>query len=269
MMIRLFILLLGISVAVPAMAALDLVLPEKAFQGDMIVGRVLPRAQVWSGGKGLMVDEAGYFVMGVPRDMKSDLVVLAKAGHDRIKQTIGILARKWQIERIDGLPKKKVTPDPETLRRIREDSRKVRAIRTSTPHPTGLFIEKGFITPVRGRISGVFGSQRILNGKPRSPHRGLDIAASMETPVLSPADGIVCLVAEDMVLMGNTLIVDHGLGVRSIFIHLNRVIVKKGDRVSQGDLIARVGKSGRATGPHLHWGVFVGTVAVDPRKLFH
>jgi len=247
--------------------ALELILPESAYQGDMIVGRVVPSADVWTGGEALTVSQEGYFVIGVPRDRKSDAVVLAKNNHDRIKRTIRILARKWRIERINGLPKKKVSPDPAALRRIKADAQKVNVVRSSPPHPAGLFVEKGFALPVKGRVSGVFGSQRILNDKPRSPHRGLDIAAPTGTPVLSPADGIVRLTAEDMYLMGNTMIVDHGLGVRSIFIHLNRILVKEGDRVTRGDLIARVGQSGRATGPHLHWGVFVGTVAVDPQKV--
>lgn len=265
-MIRLLTTIFLLAMALPAWA-LDLILSETAYQGDMIVGRVVPFADIWTGGKALTVSEDGYFVIGVPRDRKSDAVVLAKSNNGRIKRTIRILARKWRIERINGLPKKKVSPDPAALRRIKADAQKVNAVRSSPSYPLGLFVKKGFTLPVRGRVSGVFGSQRILNDKPRSPHRGLDIAAPMGTPVLSPADGIVRLAAKDMYLMGNTLIVDHGLGVRSIFIHLNRILAKEGDRVTQGDLIARVGQSGRATGPHLHWGVFVGTVAVDPERV--
>ena len=265
-MIRLLTANFLLTMALPAWA-LDLILPESAYQGDMIVGRVVPSADIWTGGKALTVSEEGYFVIGVPRDLKSDTVVLAKNNNGSIKRTIRILARKWRIERINGLPKKKVSPDPAALQRIKADARKVNVIRSSPPHPAGLFVEKGFTLPVKGRVSGVFGSQRILNDKPRSPHRGLDIAAPKGTQVLSPADGIVRLTAEDMYLMGNTLIVDHGLGVRSIFIHLDRILAKEGDRVTQGNLIARVGQSGRATGPHLHWGVFVGTVAVDPERV--
>ncbi len=251
----------------PAWASLELTLPQKAFQGDLVVGRVVPTSEVWTGGEALSVSADGYFVIGVSRDLKSDIVVLAKNDDERVKRTIRVMARKWHIERIKGLPKEKVSPDPETLARIQADSRKVNAVRSAPPSSVALFVEKGFTLPVQGRVSGVFGSQRFLNDKPRSPHRGLDIAAPMGTPVIAPTDGIVRLVAEDMVLMGNTLIVDHGLGLRSIFIHLDRLLVKEGDVVSQGDLIARVGKSGRTTGPHLHWGVFVGTVAVDPQKV--
>lgn len=267
MTVRTLLFFFVLTTPVPQAAALDLILPDTASQGDMVVGRVVPPAGVWTRGKALTVSKQGYFVIGVPRDQKNDTVVLAKNGPTRIKRTIRILARQWRVERISGLPKKKVSPDKDTLRRIRADAKKVTAIRVSNPYPMGWFLDSGFRLPLNGRISGVFGSQRILNAKPRSPHRGVDIAAPMGTPVVNPADGVVCLVANDMVLMGNTLMVDHGLGVRSIFIHLNRILVKYGDHVAQGDLIARVGQSGRATGPHLHWGIFVGTVAIDPLRV--
>ena len=258
---------LALAIVTPSAWGLKLALPAKAFQGDMIVGRVLPPSEIWTGGKALAVSPNGYFVIGVARDLKSDIVVLAKTDDERVKRTIRVMARKWRIERIEGLPKEKVSPDPETLRRIKADNRRVHTLRAAPPSLAALFVDKGFSLPVKGRLSGVFGSQRVLNGQPRSPHRGVDIAAPMETPVVCPADGVVQLTAPDMVLMGNTLMVDHGLGVRSIFIHLNRIVVKEGQRVSKGDVIARVGKSGRATGPHLHWGVYVGTVAVDPQKV--
>jgi len=123
--------------------------------------------------------------------------------------------------------------------------------------------------PVTGRISGIFGSQRVLNGEPRSPHAGVDIAAPLGTPARSPANGIIRLVVKDTFLMGNVLIIDHGLGVRSIFIHLDSIAVAEGDLVRQGEVVARVGQSGRATGPHLHWGVSVGSTPVDPMRLIN
>jgi len=267
MLYRSLLFLLALSVSAPSAAALELILPDTASQGDMVVGRVVPPAKVWARSKALTVSENGYFVIGIPRDQKSDTVVLAKSGPARIKRTVRVLARNWQIERINGLPKKKVSPDKKTLKRIRADAARVTAVRTSAPSPAAWFLSSGFRLPLTGRISGVFGSQRILNKKPRSPHRGVDIAAPMGTPIVSPADGIVCLVARNMVLMGNTVMVDHGLGVRSIFIHLSRILVQNGDRVARGDLIGRVGQTGRATGPHLHWGVFVNAVAVDPMRV--
>jgi murein DD-endopeptidase MepM/ murein hydrolase activator NlpD len=177
------------------------------------------------------------------------------------------LAFSWQIQRIDGLPKRYVEPSPEALKRIKDDKELVRLTRGAKPNMVPLFLENGFIKPVKSHITGVFGSQRILNGQPNSPHWGVDIAAPIGEPVYSPADGIVNLISKNMYLMGNTLMIDHGLGVRSIFIHLDRINVKKGDFIKQGSVLAHVGKTGRATGPHLHWGVSVGTVPVDPMRL--
>ena len=267
MIYRSLFLLLALSVSIPSTSAFELVLPDTASQGDMIIGHVVPSAEVWARSKALMVSKQGYFVIGVPRDQKSNIVVLSRKGSIRTKRTIRILARNWRIERINGLPRKKVSPDKGTLKRIRADSTRVAAVRASAPSSAGWFIGSGFQLPLTGRISGVFGSQRILNKKPRSPHRGVDIAAPMGTPVVSPADGVVCLVAKNMVLMGNTVMVDHGLGVRSIFIHLSRILVKNGDRVARGNLIGRVGQTGRTTGPHLHWGVYVNAIAVDPMRV--
>jgi murein DD-endopeptidase MepM/ murein hydrolase activator NlpD len=247
--------------------ALQFILPDAAYQGDTIVGRILPPATVSVGGTICTVSPKGYFVIGVPRRQKTDLLVLARYGNEKKSRVIRILAYPWQIQRIDGLPERYVNPPPEALRRIKEDKEKVRAIRRAKLHPVPLFVESGFIEPVNGLITGIFGNQRILNGQPRSPHWGVDFAAPMGEPVYSPADGIVSLVAKDMYLMGNTLMVDHGIGVQSIFIHLNSIKVKKGDYVKQGSTIAQVGRTGRATGTHLHWGISVGIVPVDPARL--
>ena len=154
--------------------------------------------------------------------------------------------------------------DPD-LSRI--DAGKIRDVRRTPPYVIPLFQKRGFVIPVKGRISGVFGSQRILNGEPRNPHSGVDIAAPIGTAVHNPADGIARLVVKDTFLMGNVLMIDHGLGVSSIFIHLDSVAVAEGDLVPQGEIVARVGQTGRATGPHLHWGVSVGGTPVDPLRL--
>jgi murein DD-endopeptidase MepM/ murein hydrolase activator NlpD len=124
-----------------------------------------------------------------------------------------------------------------------------------------------FIWPVTGRISGVYGSQRILNGKPKRPHYGVDIAAPTGTPVKAPADGVVSLVHNDMFYSGGTLIVDHGHGLSTTYMHLHKILVKKGQRVKQGDVIAQVGATGRVTGPHLHWGMNWFDTRLDPSLL--
>jgi murein DD-endopeptidase MepM/ murein hydrolase activator NlpD len=247
--------------------ALQISLPDTSYQGDMIMGKVDSPATVYVNGKPYPVSNRGYFVIGVPRLMKKDISVRAKTGRQKVSKIIRVLAYPWRIQRINGLPDPYVNLSPDNIKRIRNDNQKVRSIRLAKANLVPLFLNNGFIAPVKGPITGVFGSQRILNGETRSPHHGVDFAAPLNTPVHCPADGIVRLTVRNMYLMGNTLIIDHGLGVQSIFMHLNRILVKEGDAVKQGAVIGRVGKSGRATGPHLHWGVSVGTIQVDPARL--
>ena len=247
--------------------ALQLTLPARAYQGDLIVGKVEPLAAVSLKGKALAVSEDGYFVTGVPRLQKTDLLFTATGSQSTVSKTVRVLAYKWKIQRIDGLPKRHVSPPPDGLIKIKKDNQRIRDVRRAQKYPIPLFLKDGFITPVEGAVTGVYGSQRILNGKPRSPHRGVDIAAARGTPVVSPANGIVRLAAQGMYLMGNTLMIDHGLGVISIFIHLDSISAREGDRVEQGKVVARVGQTGRATGPHLHWGVSVGSISIDPARL--
>ena len=251
----------------PISRALTLILPKTAYQGDLILGYTDANADVRLQDTVLPVDPRGHFVLAVPRNQKTDLKVTARSADNAVSRLIRIWAYPWRIQSIKGLPKRYVTPNAAQLARIQADAQTVRAVRNRPPSTMPLFIENGFIQPVAGKVSGIFGSQRILNGIPRSPHSGVDIAAPEGTPVHCPANGIVTLTAENMFLMGNTLMVDHGLGVSSIFIHLKRFRVRPGDRVFQGDVIADVGKTGRATGAHLHWGVSVGKVAVDPLRL--
>jgi murein DD-endopeptidase MepM/ murein hydrolase activator NlpD len=260
-------LLFLFSANTPICQALQISLPDTSYQGDMILGKVEPPSTVYVNGKPYPVSARGYFVLGVSRLRKKDILVWSKTDGKKASKIVRVLAYPWPIQRIDGLPNTYVNPSPENVKRIRNDIRKVRSLRMATANLMPFFLKKGFIAPVKGPITGVFGSQRILNGEPRSPHHGLDFAAPMNTQVRCPADGIVRLAARNMYLMGKTLIIDHGLGVQSIFMHLNRISVKVGDAVKQGDVIGRVGKTGRATGPHLHWGITVGPIPVDPARL--
>jgi murein DD-endopeptidase MepM/ murein hydrolase activator NlpD len=158
-----------------------------------------------------------------------------------------------------------VTPPKKVLERIRRENRmikKVRAVDSATPH----FL-KGWIWPSKGRISGVYGSQRVLNGKPRRPHFGVDVAAPVGTPVVAPSDGVVTLVEKDLYYTGGTIIIDHGHGLSSAFLHMNDVTVKKGQAVKQGDRIGTIGKTGRATGPHLDWRINLFDARIDPQLL--
>jgi hypothetical protein len=247
--------------------ALQLRLPDRAYQGDLIVGQVEPVGTVMHKGKKLPVSSGGYFLIGIPRLQKTDVLIIAMHGKKKVSGTVMVMAYNWKVQRIDGLKKRHVSPPPKAVKRIKNDNKKVREIRQAGVHPVPLFLSGGFIAPVKGRITGVYGSQRILNGQPRSPHSGVDIAAAKGTPVVSPANGIVRLAVKDMYLMGNTLMIDHGLGLVSIFIHLDSINAGQGERVKQGDVVARVGQTGRATGPHLHWGISVGPTSIDPARL--
>jgi murein DD-endopeptidase MepM/ murein hydrolase activator NlpD len=157
----------------------------------------------------------------------------------------------------------KVTPDTTNLARIKAEQDQVNATRVSPSNLRDFLVP--FIWPAKGPISGVYGSQRILNGEPRAPHYGLDIAAPEGSPIVAPAPGVVKLVAPDFFLTGGTVILDHGFGVQSAFIHMSKVEVKDGQVVKQGEQIGHVGHTGRATGPHLHWGMTWGTVRLDPQ----
>ena len=247
--------------------AVNLRLPDRAYQGDLIVGQVEPVGTVTLKGKKLPVSSEGYFLIGVPRLQKTDVLIIAMYGKKKVSGTVMVMAYKWKVQRIDGLPKHQVSPPPKAVKRIKNDNQKIRGIRQAGVHPVPLFLSGGFIAPVKGRITGVYGSQRILNGQPRSPHSGVDIAAARGTPVVSPANGIIRLAAKDLYLMGNTLMIDHGLGLVSIFIHLDSISAGEGERVEQGEIVARVGQTGRATGPHLHWGISVGSTSIDPARL--
>ena len=129
------------------------------------------------------------------------------------------------------------------------------------------FVDSNFFLPFKGRISGVFGSQRILNDKPKRPHYGIDIAAKLGTNIKSPSRGKVKGIYENMFFTGNTLILDHGLGLISIFAHMEDIFVKEGDIVDHESIVGTVGKTGRATGPHLHWGVYLAKKPIDPMVL--
>ena len=169
------------------------------------------------------------------------------------------------MSHVNGLPESKVTPKPSDMKKIREDNAKIARIRKLDSAEAHFMT--GFIWPATGRISGVFGSQRILNGKPRRPHNGIDIAAPQGTPVVAMAEGRVAMAKSDMFLTGKTVMIDHGHGLNSIYIHMDQITIKSGDLVSRGQQIGTVGMTGRATGPHLHWGVSLFNTKLDPALL--
>jgi murein DD-endopeptidase MepM/ murein hydrolase activator NlpD len=262
--VRLFVLPLVLALLGCAhkTAALDATFTGRAEQGGIVVGTVPPGTRVTFAGKDIAVTQDGHFILGFDRDAANTEVTLtAKDGTTKV-EPLTIAARTWDIQHVEGLPEKLVTPDPETAARIAADNKLMVAARGNS----GLvpFYEGGFVRPAEGPISGVYGSQRILNGQPRAPHVGLDIAAPVGAPVHAAADGKVLLVHEDMVLTGKTVVIDHGYGLETVYIHMSAIRVKAGDVVHRGDVIGAVGQTGRATGPHLHFGVTWFNTRLDP-----
>jgi murein DD-endopeptidase MepM/ murein hydrolase activator NlpD len=227
-------------------------LSGKAVQGGLIFGQADPGSSIALDGNEVAISPDGHFVVGFGRDETGERILkVMSPGGDVFSETLRIKPSKYDIEVVEGLPPKTVTPDPEATARIREDARMVATARQHRDNHA--YYAQGFTWPVEGRISGVYGSQRVLNGEPRNPHFGLDIAAPEGTAVLAPADGLITLTHPDMYYSGGTVILDHGQGLSSTFLHLSKILVEAGTFVKQGEPIARVGATGRASGPHLDW----------------
>ncbi len=239
----------------------------KFFQGHYIIGVTNPSAKILIGKKEVKVSKDGYFVFGINRDRKFD-VIITKIINDKKEVVIKkVLKRKYNIQRIDGLEESKVTPPESVYKRIKEENNKIgeaRAINSDLP-----FFKNQFIMPVEGIISGVYGSQRILNGKPRWPHYGIDIAAKQGTMIKSSGSGTVTMAEEDLYYTGGTIIMDHGHGISSIYSHLETVMVSVGDRINQGDIIGTVGSTGRSTGPHLDFRINWFQTRLDPMSILN
>ena len=233
-------------------------------QGGLVVGRTVPCADVRLDGAPVMVGDAGEFVIGFGRDSAETalLVVTLPDGHV-VRRSLEIAGREFRVERIDNLAQSKVSGFSKAqLDHIAVDREKKKTARTITQ--AGADWREGFDWPLRGRISGVFGSQRILNGEPKRPHSGLDIAAPRGTPIRAPAPGIVRLAETGMYFEGGLVLLDHGHWLESAFLHMSQIDVTPGQRVEKGDIIGKVGATGRATGPHLHWSVKWTGELLDP-----
>ena len=222
-----------------------------AVEGGLMIARTAPDNRVTLDDAAIPVAPDGLFIVGFHRD--SDLPVTIGITKTDGTSQLTVLTpqqRSYQIQRIDGLQKNMVTPPENVIARIKSDQAAVAAAR-QTPAAAGDFW-RGIDWPVTGRISGVFGSQRILNGQPRQPHYGIDIAVPKGTPVRAPASGLVTLV-KDLYFSGWTIIINHGLGLNSTFLHLDSTAISVGDTVQRGSIIGTVGSTGRSTGPHLDW----------------
>ena len=218
----------------------------KFIQGSFILGKTEPGSEVFIDKKKVKVTPDGYFAFGLSRDRKNDVVITI----DKKKIVKKVFKRKYNIQRIDGLEEKKVTPPEEVYERIKRENKWIAEVRAIESNLT--FFTKKFIIPVENAIiSGVYGSQRILNGKPKWPHYGLDFAADEGTKIKAMLDGTVTLAEPDLFYTGGTLIFDHGHGISTLYMHMEKILVKKDQKVKQGDIIGTVGSTGRATGAHL------------------
>ena len=239
----------------------------KFLQGHFIIGLTNPGSKIIIDKKEVRVSDDGFFVFGIDRDRKYDVTITKIANGKKEKITKKILKRKYNIQRIDGLEESKVTPPEEVYARIKSENNRIgeaRAINSNLP-----FFKDQFIMPVKGIISGVYGSQRILNGKPKWPHYGIDIAAKQGTMIKSSAEGIVTMAEDDLYYTGGTIIMDHGHGISTIYSHLENVLVSVGDKINQGDVIGTVGSTGRSTGPHLDFRVNWFQTRLDPMSVLN
>ncbi|MFM2130483.1 MAG: hypothetical protein RL477_2029 [Pseudomonadota bacterium] len=241
-------------------------LSGRMVQGGLVTGRTAPGARVTLDGEPVRVRADGRFLLGFGRDAKPQAVlVVTQPGGKSETRRLAVGKRDWKIQRIDGLPPAMVTPPPETIARIRAEGARIKEARLrDTDRP---MFDTGFIWPVLGKISGVYGSQRILNGEPRQPHYGVDVAAPVGTPVVAAADGIVRLAERDLYFTGGTILIDHGYGLNSVYSHLQSVTVKPGDAVKQGQPVGTLGGTGRVTAPHLDWRVNLFLTRLDPELL--
>ena len=257
--------LLAASLPRPAAAQADdrVVFPASAPQGAMVLGKVPPGSRVEYAGRTLRTTGYGTVVFGIGRDEAGPVAVtVVRPDGSRSEASIAVSARDWPVQRVDGVPPKTVDPPPEIAERIRREQAQVVAARARDDDRAD-FAQR-FAWPLQGRVSGRFGNQRVYNGKPGSPHSGMDIAAPTGTAVRAPAAGVVTFAAPDLYLTGGTVLLDHGFGISSNFLHLSQIDVKVGDRIAQGQTIGAVGATGRATGPHLHWGMNWFDVRIDP-----
>ena len=237
-------------------------------QGSFILGKTKPNSQVKIDDKKIRVSKEGYFAFGLDRDRKNNVViVINEDGKTKIIEK-KVLKREYKIQRIDGLPPKQVTPPPEVYEKIKKDNiliGKARTINTAYD-----YFKNKFIYPIdKYIITGVYGSQRILNGKPRRPHYGIDFHAPEGTPVKAMMDGEVTLAENDMYFTGGTIIFDHGHGISTLYMHMKDINVKLGQKIKQGQIVGTLGQSGRATGPHLDIRLNWFDIKLDPASILN
>ena len=256
-MIRFFLALIFITNQVSALE-----LKGTFEQGSLIIGKTNPSNEIYVDQKKLKVSKEGYFVFGISRDRKKNIIISIGEDNKTSQVIKSVKSRKFKVQKIDGLPKRKVSPNDEDMKRIRKEGKLIAKAKNVNSDLSFFF--KDFIRPVEGITTGVFGSQRVLNGKPRRPHYGIDIAAAKGTKIKNSNSGNVLLAANNLFFTGGTIVIEHGHGLISIYSHLDKIFVKKGDFVKKGELIATVGSTGRSTGPHLDFRLYCRNIPVDP-----
>jgi len=238
----------------------------QAMQGGLMIFQTRPEAIITLDGIALPVSPEGRFVVGFHRDDTAAQLLQATDKDGRTASiTLTPQIRIWDIQRIDNLPTNMVSPPADVIARIQKDIKNVKAARAKISDFDDV-LENGFIWPVWGRISGIYGSQRILNGQPRQPHYGIDIALPEGVAVRAAAAGQVTM-AEDLYFTGGTIIIDHGYGLNSTYSHLLDMQVKVGDIVQRSQVIGSVGSTGRSTGPHLDWRINWQNKRLDPQLI--
>ena len=235
-------------------------------QGNLIIGKTQPNSIVLIDKKEIKISKQGFFVFGLSKDRKNDLIIEIVENGLSTKIVKKVYKKKYKIQKINGLPSKQVTPPEEVYERIKNDNKLIGNARATNSDLT--FFSNKFDLPIKNTIiTGVYGSQRILNGIPKSPHYGLDFAAPEGTPIKAMLDGVVTLAEPDLYYTGGTIIFDHGHGISTLYMHMKNVDIKKGQKVKKGELIGTVGKTGRSTGPHLDVRLNWFDVKLDPASV--
>lgn len=258
------LLIVGLSILPVINAQAAIQLSGETQQGGLIVGKTAPNNTVTLNDKVLTVSPQGDYVFAFSRDdIKHYTLTVTSPTGGVETQSFTPEKREYKISRVEGISKKIMNPNKKANIRAGEDRAVMVKVRKISSDLTDF--SQGFIAPRSARITGVYGSQRFYNGVPKSPHYGVDYAGPIGAPVKAPASGTVLLWVPDMFYSGGTLVIDHGHGITSNFLHLSASMVKEGDKVEQGQVIAKVGNSGRVTGPHLDWRMNWHTVRFDPQ----
>ena len=239
-----------------------IILEGNFVQGGLVMGKVNKNLDVKFKEKVLRKTSDGSFVIGFGRDHPKEANLYFFINQNWILKKLDIKQRKYKTQVINGLEKKMVTPPKSFWDRIKKENKVIKEVRSLDSDVD--FIFQKFDWPTKGIISGVFGSQRILNGKPKRPHYGVDIAAPEGTDILAPTEAIVRMAEKDLYYTGGTVMLDHGHGVTSVYSHLSSINVKVGDKINKDQKIGEVGSTGRSTGPHLDWRINWFSERLDP-----